>query len=258
MLTPLYNPAKGQMQVAGLMSGSGTNIRKIIEYELGLQEEGASPYHLAVIFTDNAESKAVEIGRDYDLHVVVRDKRAFYKKRGKPLKDMKVRELFDARTVASLSPYGCTAAAYGGYMSIATDPLIKAFLGVNVHPADLSIEVEGKRRFTGDKAVKDAILAEERYLRSSTHIIEPVVDGGRILMISAPVKVEVEEDFFYVPATEAYFDEVATEHQNRLKEKGDWVIFPLTLRYIAEGKFSQDEAGILHFDGEAVPKGVRL
>ena len=30
-------------------------------------------------------------------------------------------------------------------------------------------------------------------------------------------------------------------NQERLKEKGDWIIFPLTLLYLAEGRYNQDE-----------------
>ena len=47
-------------------------------------------------------------------------------------------------------------------------------------------------------------------------------------------------------------------NQDRLKEAGDWVVFPMTLQYVAEGRFAADESGAVYFDGEPVPAGLRL
>jgi phosphoribosylformylglycinamidine synthase len=53
-------------------------------------------------------------------------------------------------------------------------------------------------------------------------------------------------------------DEVADQNQNLLKEKGDWVIFPKTIEYIAKGLYAFDEKGNLYFDGQPILKGRRL
>ncbi|NQU78696.1 hypothetical protein HQ545_02915 [Candidatus Woesearchaeota archaeon] len=195
-LTQLHDPKDGQMNVVGLMSGSGSNLRKILDFEKKLESErGKSPYHMAVIFSDCFDSNATTIGKEHDLPVVVRDISGFYSAREKLRRDLQVRAEFDADTVQALSPFDVTVAAYGGYMSIATEPLINAYLGINVHPADLSISEMGKRKYTGDNAVRDAILAGEKYIGSTTHIIEQEVDYGRILMISSPLEVILGNDF---------------------------------------------------------------
>lgn len=257
MLIPLVKLDDAPMRVAGLMSGAGTNIRRIIEWQLKLEkEEGRSPFEVVVIFSNSAESKAVEIGRDFDIPVVVRDMKAWYAKRGAPRSDMNLRRIFDSETVKALSPYRVQVAVYGGYMAVATDVLINAFLGVNVHPADLSITDEkGKRRFTGDHAVLDAILAGEKTIASTTHIIEPEVDGGRILMISDPLEVEIPPGGDLNNPQSAR--QIADMNQERLKREGDWVIFPKTIEYLARGRFAQDERGVLYFDGKAIPNGLR-
>ncbi|MBI2631444.1 formyl transferase [Candidatus Pacearchaeota archaeon] len=253
----LYNPERGKMRVAGLMSGSGSNLRKIIEHEKSLEEEnGRSPYQVIVIFSDNPLSKVDEIGAKHKIPVIIRDLDAFYKERGKPKKDLTVRVDFDNETLELLKPYDVDVAAYAGYRSIATAPLLNAFLGVNVHPADLSIMDGNKRKFTGDKAVRDAIITGEKQIRATTHIIEPQVDYGRILMISFPLAVVIPENFD--PRNNEQVKLIAKEHQDRLKEVGDWVIFPRTLEYIAEGRYSQDFRGNLYFDGESIPQGLRL
>ena len=130
-------------------------------------------------------------------------------------------------------------------MSIVTSLLLRTYLGINVHPADLSVvDGNGRRRYTGDKAVAKALQAGERFIRATTHILEEKVDYGKVLMVSAPLEVRAGES--------------ADDAQSRLKEAGDWVIFPQTLRYLADGRFARDDEGKIHFDGEPIPNGVRL
>lgn len=257
-LKPLFDPAQGPMRVVGLMSGSGSNIRKIIEHQTRLEsEKGYSPFIVVALFSDRASSQAVWIGKEHDLPVVTRDLEGFCSKRGVSRRDLRAREEFDRETVRALSPFGAHAAAFAGYMSIATRPLIEGFLGINVHPADLSVEeAPGKRRFTGDHAVRDAIASGEKWIRSSTHIVEPVVDGGRLLMISPPVEVILDEKW----DLRSKEDLCAAEsfNQERLKEKGDWVVFPRTLEDLALGRFAVDEGGLLYYDGVPIPQGYRL
>jgi len=257
MLRPLHDPATGPLRLIGLMSGSGSNLRRILERQRALAAaRGRSPFEVAAIFSDRWDSRATELGRDFDLPVVTRDITAFYAARGRPRRDLALRAEFDAATVAALRPFGATAAAYAGYMSVATAPLIEAFLGINVHPADLSLERDGRRRYTGDHAVRDAILAGERELRSTTHIVEAVVDGGRLLAVSGPVPVERPAGFD--AGDREAVRRLAAEHQERLKREGDWVVFPRTLEWLAEGRFAADESGALHFDGWPIPRGVRI
>lgn len=247
------------MRVVGLMSGSGTNLQKILEFQEQLrQEQGVAPYRVVAIFSDTAESKATVIGRAWDLPVITRDIDSFYKKRGavKTVKTEEGRTLrteFDLNTRAALQPYDARVAAYAGYMSAASGVLVNVYLGINVHPADLAIlDAHGERKYRGAHAVRDAIHAGERELRSSTHIIAEEVDKGQILMVSAPLAIE------FTPERSALVDHIVDAHQTRLKELGDWKIFPQTLQELAEGRFAKDETGLLHFDGQPIPQGIRL
>lgn len=245
----LYDLQDRKMRVAGFMSGSGSNLKKIIE-------RSEAPYEVVVIFSDNPESNAKNIGNQYGIPVITRDMTEFYKEKNKPITDLEVRREFDSMTVDSIGPIGIDVVAYAGYMKVATAPLINAFLGVNVHPADLSITARGNRKFVGHHAVRDAILAGEKRIRSTTHIVEGVVDDGRILMISSPLEVNLSRDFNskdkdQVKSAENYW-------QSKLKESGDWVIFPKTLEYIAQGRYSQDEKGNLYFEGKPIPSGLSL
>ncbi len=256
-LTPIHDTAKGKLRCVGLMSGSGTNLRRILEHREALRtERGEAPYDVVAVFSDNKKSSAQEIAAEYDLPFIMRDIRSFYKKRGLKRMDLSNRPLFDAETLKALAPYEAHVAIYAGYMSVASELLIKAFLGINVHPGDLSQEIDGRRRWVGDHAVRDAILAGQSHISSSTHIVESQVDGGRLFMISAPLPVEIP------PNADVYDPEgikiIEAHNQARLKENGDWIIFPKTIEYIADGRFALDENGRMHFDGMPLPHGLRV
>ena len=156
-----------------------------------------------------------------------------------------------------VAPYGVDIIALAGYMSITTWPLLEAYEGrmVNVHPADLSIMEGNERKFVGIHVVRDAILAGERELRASTHVVREKVDHGEILVVSEPVPVGLPEELVQ---DKKLLRAIVGEHQERLKEQGDWVIFPLTIQMIAEGRFALDGEGNVYIDGASVPRGYRL
>jgi folate-dependent phosphoribosylglycinamide formyltransferase PurN len=143
--------------------------------------------------------------------------------------------------------------ALGGYMSYLT--LDRC---INVHPADLSIlNAKGKPKYAGDNAVVDAIASGEKFLRSSTIWTDRGVDTGPILMVSDPVKVQLPEPLESLASDREKLLRVAEENQNRLKEAGDWKIFPLTIEMIAKGRYAIDEEDRVYFDSQPVPKGYR-
>ena len=244
-LTQLYNPEQGKMRIAGFMSGSGSNLVKIIEYTIQLEkEEGKSPFSIELIFTDKPEtSNAKKIADKYNIPYAHEDFKKWRKENKVKKGDIKGREEYDQKIVEILKDFAMDTAAYGGYMLIVTKPLYSSFLGVNVHPADLAVlDDNGKPAYTGDNAVKKVIDAGKKTLRSTTHILEKDVDCGRILMRSRSMLVNNNETY--------------DQNQERLKEKGDWIIFPKTLELIAEGRYAQDEQGRLYFDEKPIPRGV--
>jgi folate-dependent phosphoribosylglycinamide formyltransferase PurN len=249
------------MRVAAFMSGSGTNIIKLIEKEKALKEKsGSSPFHVVFIFSDRSDGKcrgewiALENGIPYFSY----DIRAFHNIRGirrtvATSEGMEARREFDFIAAKLVKAYDIDVIALGGYMSFIT-------LGrcVNVHPADLSILTsDGRRKYTGDHAVPDAIAAGEKTLRSSTLWTDQGVDTGPLLMVSRPVDVELPVPLEELKKDENRLLEVADLHQQRLKEAGDWEIFPRTIEMTANGRFALDEFNNVYVDGVSVPDGYR-
>jgi len=255
----LFDPKKQPMCVACFMSGSGTNVRKIIEHQMSLKKLS---YKVVVIFTDNPKSNANNIAKDYGIPLVVNDIKKFY--HGRDIKDMSIREEYDKKTVELIEPFEPDVIALGGYAWVLTKPLLSRYLIINVHPADLSVEENGKRKYVGLHHVPPmkAILAGEKYLHSSTHIVTDKLDSGLILVISRPLKVELPRGItlndLKKPENKGLLEKIAEEHQNKLKEVGDWKIFPLTLQWIAEGRFGIDEKRSIYFDSKMIKNGYGL
>ncbi|MBC8224865.1 formyl transferase [Candidatus Bathyarchaeota archaeon] len=266
---PIYTPkGDAQMRVACFVSGSGTNARRIIERSL----EEDSRYEVSLIFTDVRDDvlrksgekrcRAKDIADEYGISYVCEDIRDFYRERGVKRTDLSLRPEFDRLVVEKLAPHGVDLVALAGYMSITTRPLLDAYQGkmVNVHPADLSIMEGNERKYVGIHVVRDAILAGERALRASTHVVREKVDHGEVLVVSEPVPVSLPEGVVLdeLAQDKKLLGAIVDEHQERLKKRGDWVIFPLTIQMIAEGRFALDGAGGVCVDGAPAPGGYRL
>lgn len=266
-ITPFYEDYKENnipMSVAGFMSGSGTNIRKIIEYQKNLGKN--TPYELKFLFSNVSDPKRCkirEISKEYGIEYKINDLKEFYNKRQIDRRNLQVRKEYDKTTAKWLKEHQIDAVVLGGYMAIVTEEIFDNFITINVHPADLSItNASGRRKFVGDSAVKDAIIAGEKELRSSVHIVSKEVDGGPLLLISKSIEVNLPDkitlDDLMKTENEPLLDQIADKHQDKLKEKGDWVIFPLSIEYIARGYIGYDEQGNIYYKEKPIPEGLRL
>lgn len=286
-LTPLVdiNESLEYVPVVAFMSGSGSNIRELIKHQNSIGEE--SPFKVELIFADNLESNARKIAEANNLPVVELDIGNFYEEHNtkRTMRTQEGQELRAEYERTALEEMAKVAdidsvkiAAYGGYMSIASPVFIEKFVGINVHPANLSLtKTDGTRKYTGDNAVYDIIIDTLRYLenpkvfkvelRSSTHLVEPVVDGGRLLMISSPIHVELKAEYSNgvsnvtveeIKRSKTVGQAVADYNQDRLKVAGDWIIFPKSVEHVAAGRFSQDADSFLYFDSKPAFNGLRL
>ncbi len=262
-ITPIFDPKKTArpMRVAAFMSGSGTNIMKLLEREKSIKTaEGSSPFEVAFVFSDRSDGKCAgeKIALDNGLPYFSYDIRSFHRVRGLKRSvlspdGMAARKEFDRIAEKLVQTFEVDAIALGGYMSYIT--LNRC---VNVHPADLSIiSSDGGRRYVGDNAVYDAILAGATSIRSSTLWTDEGVDSGPLLMVSNPLEVELSDTIDTLKKDKERFLTVVDEHQERLKEAGDWKIFPLTIEMIARGRFALDENNRVYVDGQHVPGGYR-
>jgi folate-dependent phosphoribosylglycinamide formyltransferase PurN len=262
-LTPLFDPEKAgrPMRVAAFMSGSGTNIVKLLEAQEALRAaEGVSPFQVIFVFSDRSDGscQGERIACEKGIPYISYDIRTFHRIRGfkrtvSGPEGLEARREFDRIAEQLIRSFDIDVVALGGYMSYTT---IRRC--VNVHPADLSILTpEGRRKYVGDRAVADAIAAGERVLRSSTIWTDKGVDTGPLLMVSEPVPVELPEPLDDLLRNKERWMKAAEVNQQRLKQVGDWRIFPKTVEMIARGRFALDSEGRVYVDGNPAPHGYR-
>jgi folate-dependent phosphoribosylglycinamide formyltransferase PurN len=248
-MKPLYDPSKGPMKVIGFMSGKGTNLVKLIEYQKELEARGEQVYKFIGIMSDKTAdegSRADEISREFNIGSVANPRSWFLEERGEKKFSRALRKEYDEITLGLIRAHGLhpDVAAFGGYMSIASPVLCNYLLCINVHPAPLDIlGPDGKPLYRGDHAVELVMADKLENIRASTHIVTPEVDCGSLLMRSRPMKLD--------------YSKSADENQGALKEVGDWKIFPKTLEMIARGRYAMVD-GMVVFDGKIAPKGVAL
>ena len=263
-ITPIFDPqAKGRvMRVAAFMSGSGTNVIRFLEREKELEREpGGPPFKIIFIFSDRSDgvSAGEKIALDTGIPYFSYDIRKFYSLKGLKRNSltpegMAARKGFDSVASRLIKAFDIDIIALAGYMSYLTINRC-----VNVHPGDLSILTpDGKRKYVGDHAVADVIANGETSLCASTIWTDAGVDTGPLLMVSNPLKVELPFPLPDLLKDRKAFKKVVDLHQKRLKEIGDWKIFPLTVEMIARGRFSLDENNNVYVDGNPAPRGYRL
>jgi phosphoribosylglycinamide formyltransferase-1 len=103
-----------------------------------------------------------------------------------------VRAEFDAITAETLQRLDVDVVLLLGYLYVLTEPMLDAFPGriLNVHDSDLALlSNDGRRRYRGLHATRDAIMAGERETRSTLHVVTSEVDGGPIVTRSEPFAV---------------------------------------------------------------------
>ena len=267
-----------KIPTAILMSGSGSNARKIIEY-------GSKLLDIRLILSDNPTSNYRSIARDYSIDQALNNIYRFYGVESgkvsaagrKRFRGKRKRLTFDALTDKILKGYNIELIAAAGYNWLLSPLLCNNYIIVNVHPGDLRVRDEvGKRIYTGLGWIPTAkaLLNEERYVHTTTHLVTAELDGGAIARVSAPVDVGFLENFDRqkllpsgVTLKELIHDvnnnggkeygstllySRSKELQEKLKVVGDWREFPITMHqvadYMLQGRLRQDESGLIMVD----------
>ncbi len=141
------------------------------------------PEHGLVFTVDCVISSEPQFG-ECGVPVITHPIRAFYDAARAPIRDCCVRRSYDARTVKTLAYIGSDVILTLGYLYVLTEPMLAAFPNAifNVHDADLAIRRnDGRPKYPGLHATRDAIIAGEKETRSSVHLVTADLDSGPIV-----------------------------------------------------------------------------
>ena len=254
------------------LSGSGTNAEKLL---LDAVSSTDSPWRPAVLVTDRPEtSEARRLAGRFHLPLIEHDIVSFCRKHGRSRvslateEDLRVRERWTAELREKLREFPVDFGILAGFMTLCN--ITNDLICLNVHPGDLTVRENGKRIFAGlhRGPTERAILRGDKAIRSSVILAGPVgmkgsgMDEGPVLGISDPMPLDLRGmSLSFLKETAARrtgkapaeyaqdpLAQLAIHNVERLKEAGDWIVFPRVVRDFASGLFSMEEDTLYYRD----------
>ncbi|MCX8082721.1 MAG: phosphoribosylglycinamide formyltransferase [bacterium] len=187
-----------------LASGKGSNIQAIID---NIKTDNL-PVYPAIILSDNPDAGALEIAKREGIkHYCIPEKKY------RTILSPDVEKSY----VKILKEYKVDLICLAGFMRVIKETFLKNFAGkiINIHPSLLPA-------FPGLEAWKQAIDYGVKFTGCTTHFVEAGVDTGPIILQAV------------VPVLK---DDTSETLHKRIQEK-EHIIYPLTIKLIAEGKVS--------------------
>jgi phosphoribosylglycinamide formyltransferase-1 len=199
--------------VVVLLSGSGSNLQAMIDNLQGVDH----PARLCAVISNRADAFGLQRARDAGIESRFLDHKAF-----------DGREAFDAALIELIDTFQPQLVVLAGFMRILSADFVRHYQGrlLNIHPSLLP-------RYKGLHTHQRVLEAGDREHGCSVHFVTEELDGGP-LVVQAVVPVELDDS----PNTLAQRVH-AQEHQ----------IYPLAIRWFAEGRLSLGEQGAL-LDGQ--------
>lgn len=156
-----------------LASGSGTNAQAIIDSA----EAGRLDADIRMIISNRPGAKVLERAKKHGIAHMCLDHKTFPN-----------RESYDLRVAEELLAKGVDTVALAGYMRLVTPAFLNAFPNrvLNIHPAVLPA-------FPGTHGARDAWAYGAKFGGCTVHVVDPVMDGGPII-IQATLPIRQEEN----------------------------------------------------------------
>ena len=202
--------------VVVLLSGTGSNLQALIDSD----DVKASPANIRAVISNRADAYGLQRAKDAGIDTRVLDHKAF-----------EGREAFDAALIKIIDEFKPQLVVLAGFMRILSADFVRHYQGrlLNIHPSLLP-------KYKGLHTHQRALEAGDREHGCSVHFVTEELDGGP-LVVQAVIPVESED----TPSSLAQRVH-AQEHR----------IYPLAVRWFAEGRLSLDEQGAL-LDGQLLP-----
>jgi phosphoribosylglycinamide formyltransferase-1 len=210
------------LPVVVLISGSGSNLQALIDGQL----DGTLPIAIEAVVSNRPDAFGLE-----------RAQRAGIPGRVLSHKGFPSRDAYDAELAGLIDAYRPGLIVLAGFMRILTPAFVGRFMGrmFNIHPSLLP-------KFPGLHTHQRALEAGEREHGATVHFVTDELDGGPAV-IQARIPVLPDDDAERLAARV-----LSKEH----------VIYPLAVRWFAEGRLALDADGRPRLDGRVLETPVQL
>jgi len=169
--------------------------------------------------------------------------------------DRSVRPEYDRETAAILEAHGPDLVQMCGYLLVASPVLLGAFPDriLNLHDADGRLrDREGRPRYPGLHATRDAILAGEAETRTTLHLVTEELDAGPELLVSGPYPVHSMVAVLRRRGADDVVRAYAYAHRGWMMETAWGPLMARAVALFAAGAVRVDSAG-LAIDGRPCP-----
>ncbi|OCR26351.1 phosphoribosylglycinamide formyltransferase [Pseudomonas syringae] len=199
--------------VVVLLSGTGGNLQAMIDSFKG----GNHPVRIRAVISNRADAFGLQRARDAGIEACVLDHKAY-----------DGREAFDAALIELIDTFQPQLVVLAGFMRILSAGFVRHYQGrlLNIHPSLLPL-------YKGLHTHQRVLEAGDAEHGCSVHFVTEELDGGP-LVVQAVIPVESNDS-----AASLAQRVHAQEHQ----------IYPLAVRWFAEGRLSLGEEGAL-LDGQ--------
>ena len=207
--------------VVVLLSGTGSNLQALID-SCAIKD---SPARIRAVISNRADAYGLQRAKDAGIDTRVLDHTAF-----------EGREAFDAALIEVIDTFNPQLVVLAGFMRILSAGFVRHYQGrlLNIHPSLLP-------KYKGLHTHQRALQAGDSEHGCSVHFVTEELDGGP-LVVQAIIAVESDD------SPQSLAQRVhAQEHQ----------IYPLAVRWFAEGRLSLDEQGAL-LDGQLLAASGHL
>jgi phosphoribosylglycinamide formyltransferase 1 len=193
-----------RLRVGVLASGRGSNLGAIAR----AVESGFIAATLAVLVTDRAGARALDVARAHGIDTCCLDAREY-----------PGRDAHDKAVIAALEDHRVGLVCLAGYMRLLSAGFVKHFEGrlLNIHPSLLPA-------FPGLNAQRQALAYGVKVAGASVHFVDEGVDSGPIVIQAA------------VPVVDGDTEETLAERILAEEHR----IYPEAIRLFAEGRLQLD------------------
>ncbi|WP_456373275.1 phosphoribosylglycinamide formyltransferase [Thiolapillus sp.] len=210
-----------RLPIVVLISGGGTNLQAILD-----AAKADLPVEIRAVISNQPNAYGLQRAQQAGVATAVLDHREFDS-----------REQFDQALADLIDQYQPGLVLLAGFMRILTPEFVRHYRGrmLNIHPSLLP-------KFQGLHTHQRALEASEKEHGASIHFVTEELDGGP-LILQARVPV--------LPGDSA--EELAA----RVLEK-EHQIYPLAVRWFAEGRLALNDAGQVVLDGKPLSAPMDL
>ncbi|MBP3859483.1 phosphoribosylglycinamide formyltransferase [Pseudomonas fragi] len=207
--------------VVVLLSGTGSNLQALIDSD----DVKASPATIRAVISNRADAYGLQRAKDAGIDTRVLDHKAF-----------EGREAFDAALIEVIDEFKPQLVVLAGFMRILSADFVRHYQGrlLNIHPSLLP-------KYKGLHTHQRALEAGDGEHGCSVHFVTEELDGGP-LVVQAVIPVESDD------SPHSLAQRVHTQEHR---------IYPLAVRWFAEGRLSLDEQGAL-LDGQLLAASGHL